>query len=63
MTTEPGTVTEGDITIDSNHESADQIAVAFQDDPPPPTEDAPAVEAVEVGVVGVLLGLRLVGGC
>jgi len=47
MTTEPGTVTDGDITIDSNHESADQIAVAFQDDTPPPTEDAPAVEAVE----------------
>ena len=48
MTTEPGQVTEGDITIDSNHESADEIAVAFQDDAPP-AEDAPAVEAVEAG--------------
>ena len=46
MTTEPGQVTEGDITIDSNHESADQIAVAFQDDTPP-DEDAQAVEASE----------------
>ncbi len=46
MTTEPGQVTEGDITIDSNHESEEQIAVAFQDDTPP-AEDAPAVEASE----------------
>ena len=46
MTTEPGQVTEGDITIDSNHESEEQIAVAFQDDTPP-AEDAQAVEASE----------------
>ena len=46
MTTEPGQVTEGDITIDSNHESADQIAVAFQDDTPP-AEDVQAVEDSE----------------
>ena len=47
MNPDAGQVTDGDITIDSNHETTDQIAVAFQDDPPPPTEDALAVEAVE----------------
>jgi chemotaxis protein histidine kinase CheA len=46
MNSDAGQVTDGDITIDSNHETTDQIAVAFQDDPPP-SEDAPAVEAVE----------------
>jgi hypothetical protein len=47
MNPDAGQVTDGDITIDSNHETTDQISVAFQDDPPPPSEDAPAVEAVE----------------
>jgi len=47
MNTDAGQVTDGDITIDSNHETSEQISIAFQDDPPPP-EDAPeAVEAVE----------------
>jgi hypothetical protein len=45
MNTDAGQVTDGDITIDSNHETTDQIAVAFQDDPPP--VDATAAEAVE----------------
>jgi len=48
MNPDAGQVTDGDITIDSNHETADQIAIAFQDDPPPP-EDAPPVEAAEGG--------------
>jgi hypothetical protein len=46
MDTEPGQVTDGDITIDSNHETVEQIETAFQDDPPPAV-DATAVEAVE----------------
>ena len=46
MDTEAGQVTDGDITIDSNHETVEQIETAFQDDPP--VADAPdAVEAVE----------------
>ena len=32
MDTDAGQVTEGDITIDSNHETADQIQLAFVDD-------------------------------
>jgi len=45
MDTEAGQVTDGDITIDSNHETVEQIETAFQDDPP--VADAPdAVEAV-----------------
>jgi chemotaxis protein histidine kinase CheA len=47
MNTDAGQVTDGDITIDSNHETEEQISIAFQDDPPPPSEDTPAVEAVE----------------
>jgi chemotaxis protein histidine kinase CheA len=48
MKTDAGQVTDGDITIDSNHETADQISIAFQDPPAlPPDEDASAVEAVE----------------
>ena len=46
MNPDAGQVTDGDITIDSNHETPDQIAVAFQDDTPR-AEDAPAVEASE----------------
>jgi len=46
MDTEPGQVTDGDITIDSNHETVEQIETAFQDDPPPAV-DATAVEAVD----------------
>jgi chemotaxis protein histidine kinase CheA len=49
MNPDAGQVTDGDITIDSNHETPDQISIAFQDDPPPPSEDAPAVEAAEAG--------------
>jgi hypothetical protein len=52
MNPEAGQVTDGDITIDSNHETPDQISIAFQDDPPPPSEDAPAVEAVEAAEAG-----------
>jgi len=52
MVPDAGQVTDGDITIDSNHETADQIAIAFQDDPPPPSEDAPAVEPVEAAEGG-----------
>ena len=48
MDTEAGQVTDGDITIDSNHETVEQIETAFQDDSP--VSDAPdapdAVEAV-----------------
>ena len=44
MDTEAGQVTDGDITIDSNHETVEQIETAFQDDSP--VSDAPdAVEA------------------
>ena len=49
MNPDAGQVTDGDITIDSNHETADQISIAFQDPPALPPEDAPAVEAVEAG--------------
>ena len=35
MATDAGQVTDGDITIDSNHETVEQIESAFQDDPPP----------------------------
>ena len=52
MNPDAGQVTDGDITIDSNHETPDQISIAFQDDPPPPSEDAPAVEAVEAAEAG-----------
>jgi hypothetical protein len=52
MQTDAATVTSGDITIDSNHENADQIALAFSEEAPaaaeptgePPPPDAP-VEA------------------
>jgi len=44
MNTDAGQVTDGDITIDSNHETTEQIAIAFQDDPLP-TEDTAAVSA------------------
>ena len=33
MDTEAGQVTDGDITIDSNHETPEQIQAAFEDDP------------------------------
>ena len=36
MNPDAGQVTDGDITIDSNHETTEQISIAFQDDPPPP---------------------------
>ena len=52
MDTEAGQVTDGDITIDSNHETPDQIAIAFQDDPPP-TEDTAAVSADPVDAAPV----------
>ena len=42
MATDAGQVTDGDITIDSNHETTEQIAIAFQDDSPP-SEGANAV--------------------
>ena len=49
MNTDAGQVTDGDITIDSNHETAEQIQTAFADDPLPveasATDDAPPVEA------------------
>jgi hypothetical protein len=49
MNTDAGQVTDGDITIDSNHETAEQIQTAFADDPLPvkasATDDAPSVEA------------------
>jgi hypothetical protein len=43
MQTDAATVTAGDITIDSNHENADQIALSFADDPTPaaPQEQSP----------------------
>ena len=43
MDTNAGQATDGDITIDSNHETVDQIQLAFADDPVPAdenTEDA-----------------------
>lgn len=44
MTPDAATVTAGDITIDSNHENADQIRLAFADGEtaePPPAETTP----------------------
>ena len=57
MQTDAATVTSGDITIDSNHENADQIALAFSEEAPaaaeptgePPPPDAP-VEAAAAPV-------------
>jgi hypothetical protein len=45
MQTDAATVTAGDITIDSNHENADQIALSFVDDPTPAVSPDPAPEA------------------
>jgi len=49
MNTDAGQVTDGDITIDSNHETAEQIQTAFADDPLPveasATDEVPSVEA------------------
>lgn len=43
MTTDAGQVTDGDITIDSNHETAEQISAAFDADDAPVAEvDTPA---------------------
>ena len=39
MDTDAGQVTDGDITIDSNHETVDQIQLAFSDDPAPTPSD------------------------
>jgi len=47
MQTDAATVTAGDITIDSNHENADQITLAFADDPQPAEVSPPAVSAQE----------------
>ena len=52
MATDAGQVTDGDITIDSNHETSDQIAVAFQDDPPP-TENTASVSVDPVDAAPV----------
>jgi len=49
MTTDAGQVTDGDITIDSNHETVDQIQSAFADDPIPESSQAAAsADAVSV---------------
>jgi hypothetical protein len=52
MDTDAGQVTDGDITIDSNHETADQIQAAFADDPLPieesASEDASSVDTAPV---------------
>lgn len=42
MTTDAGQVTDGNITIDSNHETAEQISAAFDTDDAPVAETAPA---------------------
>jgi chemotaxis protein histidine kinase CheA len=49
MNTDAGQVTDGDITIDSNHETTEQIAIAFQDDPLPSKEGDAVVAAAPVG--------------
>jgi len=48
MTTDAGQVTDGDITIDSNHETAEQISAAFDTDDAPVADAAPAESAVPV---------------
>lgn len=49
MTTDAGQVTDGDITIDSNHETAEQISAAFDADDAPVAEvDTPAEPVVPV---------------
>ena len=48
MTTDAGQVTDGDITIDSNHETAEQISAAFDTDDAPVAESAPAEPAAPV---------------
>ena len=49
MTTDAGQVTDGDITIDSNHETVDQIQSAFADDPiPESSQSAVSADAVSV---------------
>ena len=45
MATDAGQVTDGDITIDSNHETVEQIESAFLSDTPENAEDTPAVAA------------------
>jgi hypothetical protein len=49
MNTDAGQVTQDDITIESNHETADQIQLAFADVPSPPSspDDAPPAESTE----------------
>jgi len=48
MTTDAGQVTDGDITIDSNHETAEQISAAFETDDTPVADAAPAEPAAPV---------------
>jgi hypothetical protein len=48
MTTDAGQVTDGDITIDSNHETAEQISAAFETDDTPVANAAPAESAAPV---------------
>ena len=45
MNPDAGQVTDGDITIDSNHETVEQIESAFLGDTPENGEEAPAVAA------------------
>jgi hypothetical protein len=48
MQTDAATVTSGDITIDSNHENADQITLAFSEDAAPPSGEVAAPEPAAV---------------
>ena len=48
MTTDAGQVTDGDITIESNHETAEQISAAFETDDTPVADAAPAESAAPV---------------
>ena len=48
MQTDAGQVTDGDITIDSNHETAEQISAAFETDDTPVADAAPAEPAAPV---------------
>ena len=52
MDTDAGQVTDGDITIDSNHETADQIQLAFADDATNAPSDAEEAspEAIDTAV-------------
>jgi hypothetical protein len=47
MDTHAGQATDGDITIDSNHETVDQIQLAFADDQAPADESPDATAPVE----------------